>query len=135
MLVNWQPQSQRSFNTNDPITFSWTADAQLAPDQFFELVFWQPGESWGQGRSPYGATRGNSFTFTASSNSISGAYLNGDYRWGVLLVQLEPEYRRLGLLGGDYAISFTGGSGSGNDNNGGGNNNDTDNTPMKPVKP
>ncbi len=111
-LSNVQPGPNSQFGVNNSVTFSWQPNAPILPDQLFEFVFWQPDQQWLEGRSPAAAMNDTFYTMTPKEA--------GSYRWGVLLVRLEPTYKRIRLLGPDYLITFSGSSGSGGGGNGGG---------------
>ena len=88
----------------------------LAENQYFELVFWQPGEDpMGPSFSPVGAGKESSYTvdLDKASEILSALLISGrEYEWGVLLVELNP-YHRLRYLGGGHRFLFqhTGGGG------------------------
>jgi hypothetical protein len=126
-LISAQPEAGSQYSGSDMVTFRWTPDLPLEDGQLFELVFWSPEETWNDSRSPDKATEATELTVRPDK-----ADLNGSYRWGVLLVRLTPQYKRLRLLGPGYPISFSGSSGS--DSNGGdnGNNGGGGNAPTKP---
>lgn len=42
----------------------------------------------------------------ALDDILGGRLDNGEYRWGILLVQVEP-YERIAYLGGGYSFTFT----------------------------
>ena len=88
--------------------FRWRPDADLAPDQEYEVVFWKA-----NGESEAGA-RG----LVRSSPSTEILLPVGDlapdaYRWALYLVQPEP-YRRIRPLAGPFTFTVpSGGGGSG----------------------
>jgi|GEM_PF-460037 len=97
-------------------TFSWTANFTPGPRQAFELIFWS------EGQNPISGGFGMAGTTTSPSVTVNldaldenqGHPLNpGTYRWGVLLVQPNPGYKRLAYLGGGRQFTFNRSTGSG----------------------
>jgi len=84
-------------------TFQWSADFVPAPNQRFELIFWQPEQDpLASGFGLAALTNETSITVNLDELDVTlGTVLDwGHYRWGVLLVEQEP-YRRIALLGSD----------------------------------
>lgn len=82
------------------IEFRWEANFTLGPGQAFEPVFWKAGQNaMEHGRGWGGVTRD-----TAKIIEFTNAAPD-TYRWGVLLVETEPSYKRIAYLGGDWRFS------------------------------
>lgn len=82
------------------IEFRWDANFTLGDRQAFEPVFWKEGQNaMEHGRGWGGVTRNTSkiIEFTNAAPDT--------YRWGVLLVETEPSYKRIAYLGGDWRFS------------------------------
>lgn len=95
-----------------PVTFAWSPDAPLAPGQVFELVFWNPGQNFNDGRALTAAATTTSLAINVD-NLAPGAH-----QWGVFLAQASP-YQRIRFLGHGGTINVTGGgSDSGGDTGG-----------------
>jgi len=88
-------------NSNTATLFRWRPDADLAPGQEYEVVFWKAnGESEGQGK---GLVRSS----VAVEILLPVGNLAPDaYRWTLYLVQPEP-YRRIRPLAGPFAFTVT----------------------------
>ncbi|MEZ4710457.1 MAG: type II CAAX endopeptidase family protein [Caldilineaceae bacterium] len=91
------------------LVFEWQTDRVLAADQRYEVVFWQPGQDALRDGVGY-AVRENSTRVQINLRELDfvmGAQFEpGEYLWGVLLVQKEPNYRRLEYLGGGNRIVY-----------------------------
>jgi len=91
-------------------TFAWETDIELGPNQMFELVFWpEGGDPMIDGFSPVGArpTTEVGVTLDQAADLLPNLLISSrNYRWGVLLVAFDPEYRRLQHLGGDHLFRF-----------------------------
>jgi uncharacterized protein YraI len=110
------PPTGKSVTLISPLTaqfdgrqeFEWQANFALAPDQFFELVFWEPGQDpMLNSFSPVGASTATRVlvNLTKARASLSQLRLGADYQWGILLVTLHP-YRRLQYLGGGHPFQL-----------------------------
>jgi hypothetical protein len=96
-------------------TFAWHTDYPLGPTQALELVFWPKSQGiggWIHGRSPIGAqnrsTSGHSWEqevnlvgFEANQPQF---FRPDDYYWGVLVVDMQPAYKRITLLNGEARL-------------------------------
>jgi hypothetical protein len=115
--------------TYGPTTFAWTYDGPLSEDQGFEVRVWREGEM------PTGAHDAVADNLDGSITSpATGAYQieldisdvpgvqgrTGDYFWTVLLVQIEPEYRELGVQAPLGQLRFEAPGGGSDDGGGGG---------------
>ena len=106
-------------------TFRWTTNLTLGQNQLFELVFWPAGQDPMQkGLAPAGScTAQTSVTVNLdkAAASLSDLLIAGhDYQWGVLLVEVNPSYKRLQYLGGGQRFRFEASGGGGGSNGGGG---------------
>jgi len=101
-----QPGDNHSSNV--ATIFKWVADAPLAAGQEFEVIFWKAnGETQDQGR-------GIARSFTGSEISQPVNSLAPDtYRWALILVQVEPSYKRLRTLAGPFVFTVPGSGGGG----------------------
>lgn len=92
-----------------PITFAWQTMVVPEVGQRLELVFWQEEQSPLQD--------GISVAVPAESQSLAinlhqldiifrDRFGPGEYQWGLLLVQVEPAYKRLAYLGGGHTFIF-----------------------------
>jgi hypothetical protein len=91
-----------------PRTFYWRANFTPNEGYAFELVFWKPGETaLASGFGLAAPTLQENVTVDLDRlDDLLGSRLdNGEYRWGVLLVQVEP-YQRIAELGGGYTFIF-----------------------------
>lgn len=91
-------------------TFEWNTNFPLQAGQYLELIFWPKThgiEGWPGGRSPIGAKLWSS-TAPIWIESVDldwfrlqqpAFFTPREYYWGVAVVVLEPEYRKLALLG------------------------------------
>jgi len=80
--------------------FTWKTDIELAPNQAFEMIFWEVGDDpIMNGFSPVGAGKEKtvSIDLQRAAESLTQLKINKDYYWGVLLVTTTP-YQRLKFL-------------------------------------
>ena len=99
--------------------FRWNANFTPTPGTAFEMVFWRPGEDpLASGFGLAAPTTDTSVTpdLDVLDDVLGGRLDNGQYVWGVLLVQTDP-YQRIAYLGGGNQFYFT--RSSGGSNNGG----------------
>lgn len=89
-------------------TFRWSSTLTLAENQYYELIFWKVGQDpMKSGFGPIGSKKELEATFDLDkvsddfAKNQNGPQLESgrDYIWGVLLVEFEPDYRRLQYLG------------------------------------
>jgi len=101
-----QPPDPGSSNT--PTTFSWRSDADLAPGQEFEVIFWNPqSQNESQGGGWVRSSRETSIVIPADKKAA------GTYKWALYLVTPDP-YVRIRPLAGPFTFSIPGaGDGSG----------------------
>ncbi|MEZ4864332.1 MAG: PP2C family serine/threonine-protein phosphatase [Caldilineaceae bacterium] len=107
---------------NSKRLFTWKANFSLPDDYAFEPVFWRPNEEPLKDGKGYAG-----YTTVLSLNIDSELFRkdgSGEYYWGVLLVQVIPEYRRINYLGDSrrVIIDFAGsnsGPGGGSSSGGG----------------
>ncbi|MEM7129526.1 MAG: protein kinase [Chloroflexota bacterium] len=99
------------------VVFSWQSNITLQGNQYYELVFWEPGQDvMAHSFGPVGAKTETtvSVNLDAASDAIPQFASGRDYQWGVLLVELNP-YRRISHLGGSQLFRYerSGGNGGG----------------------
>jgi len=85
------------------VTFAWETSVVLASDQAFELVFWPDGgDPLADGHGPSGTTLDSTMEVKNMSEVFANRAVIPDsnltYRWGILLVETQPAYRRLQYL-------------------------------------
>jgi len=85
-------------SSRTPVTFSWTADAQLGVGQEFEVVFWRPSDVES---SATGLVRSSAATTVSQP---VGELAPDTYRWSLWLVQPEP-YIRIRRLAGPFTLT------------------------------
>lgn len=95
------------------VSFAWQADTSLAPNQVYELVFWNSQQSHLQGRALNAAAA--STTMQVNVDNLAP----GRYNWGVYLAELAP-YSRIRFLGEGGIIVVGGGATNTNDEQDGG---------------
>jgi len=98
-------------------TFYWDADFVPTVGYGFELVFWRPGQdalASGFGLAAPTLQQNVTVDLDALDDVLGDRLDNGEYRWGILLVQIEP-YERIAYLGGGYAFTFNRSSSGGGD--------------------
>jgi len=89
---------------NSPRTFSWQTNFDLPTGYAYEPIFWKEGEDPLLSGDGYGGTTElTSKNFAAEALIGAGAH-NGDYYWGIILVQTTPTYDRIKFLGGGSRI-------------------------------
>lgn len=96
--------------------FVWQRQERLASDEALELVFWSAEtdiDGWKEGIAPAGLQReGEQGEWQVNLDLLSlpliyGPELEkGDYFWGIVRVQLQPEYRRMMLESDARLFSF-----------------------------
>ena len=95
---------------SEAVTFEWLSEQIIDADQRYELVFWQDNQQPlidGVGLAvPSGATE-ISVNLRQLDLVLRERFEPGTYRWGLLLVQTEPQYERLSYLGGGHTLVFT----------------------------
>jgi tetratricopeptide (TPR) repeat protein len=110
--------------------FEWRWDGPLGPDQGFEVRVWREGEppagahnAVEDNKNGYVAGAGNSI-YRISLNIRDAAGVRGrggEYLWTVVLIQVSPEYKDLGIQASPGRLSLgLGGGGGGGDGGGGG---------------
>jgi serine/threonine protein kinase len=111
------------------VEFEWRWDGSIGPDQGFEIRVWREGEppagahnAVEDNRNGYVVALGNN-TYRLSLNIRDAAGVKGrggEYLWTVVLVQINPEYRDLGIQAspGRLQLGFGGGGGGGSDGGG-----------------
>jgi hypothetical protein len=114
-----------------PVEFEWRWDGPIGPDQGFEIRVWREGEppagahnAVEDNRNGYVVALGNN-TYRLSLNIRDAAGVRGrggEYLWAVVLIQINPEYRDLGIQAspGRLQLGFGGGGGGGGSGSGGG---------------
>jgi serine/threonine protein kinase len=112
--------------------FEWQWGSPLEPDQGFEVRVWREGEPAAgvhnavldNKEGNIQALGNNTFRLVADiTNAPSVRGRGGDYLWTVLLVQISPEYKELGVQAappGRLRFAPPGGGGGGGDGGGGG---------------
>jgi hypothetical protein len=110
------------------IEFEWQWNGQIDPDQGFEVRVWREGEA------PAGihdaiqdnlngnviALGDNTYRLTADIRDAPGVLgRSGEYLWTVLLIQITPEYKELGIQATPSRLRFEAGGGSSGGNNDG----------------
>jgi hypothetical protein len=98
----------RDAGVNGAVVFAWTPNAPLAAGQVYELVFWNPGESYNNGRALNAASANTSVQVNVDSLAP------GPHSWGVFLANADP-YSRVRYLGDGGTINVTSGGDSGGD--------------------
>jgi hypothetical protein len=96
--------------------FEWSTALTPADNQGFELVFWRDGQtSMGSGFGLAAPTTSTSVNvdLDALDERLGDLLEPGPYKWGVLLVQIDP-YQRLADLGAARDFEFSRSSGGGN---------------------
>lgn len=99
------------------VTFQWQSDIRLADDEYFELIFWQPGEDpLRDGFSPVGAgkQRVEQVSLDKAIGQLEQLSAGRDYLWGVRLVKLNP-FRPLAHLGAQHPFRLESSGGGGSD--------------------
>jgi|GEM_PF-6485570 len=97
-------------------TFDWSAyNHQLQENQAYSIVFWDPrkGETpLEDGVTPTGFVRSTSVQIDLNQviDKMPEIVENEYYRWGVILIQTGPSFKRLAYLGGDHKFWLTRGS-------------------------
>jgi hypothetical protein len=106
--------------TYGPTEFRWKWIGELRPGQGFEVRVWREGET------PTGAHDSrqdnldgkiiplgdDTYRFSVDISDVAGVRgVNGDYLWTVVLVQVSPEYRDLGIQAVPELLQFVGGEG------------------------
>lgn len=101
-----EPAPQAIFNSQEAL-FVWQRTESLAPNEALELVFWSVSsgqEGWQEGIAPAGLQReGNAGKWQADVDMLTlpevygQAMEPGAYLWGIVRVQLQPDYRRIEL--------------------------------------
>ncbi|MBV7338471.1 hypothetical protein KFU94_61665 [Chloroflexi bacterium TSY] len=89
-------------------TFAWRTDIQLAPNQAFEMIFWEVGtDPLIDGFSPVdaGKEKAVSVDLQKAARSLTQLKSGQEYHWGVLLVTTRP-YQRLQFLGATHRFRF-----------------------------
>ncbi len=112
-----------------PTEFEWRWDGPLGPDQGFEVRVWREGEppagahnAVEDNKNGYIAAVGNNiYRVTLNIKDAAGVLgRGGDYLWTVVLVQISPDYKDLGIQASPGHLRLgLGGGGGGGDNGGG----------------
>jgi serine/threonine protein kinase len=111
--------------------FEWQWSGQIGADQGFEVRVWQEGEppagvhnAVADNQNGTVATLGNNrYRLSADIREAPGVRnRGGDYLWTVVLIQISPEYKDLGIQAppGRLRLGLGGGSGGGGDSGGSG---------------
>jgi hypothetical protein len=114
--------------------FEWQWPGALAEDQGFEVRVWRDGEPpagvhdalLDNKEGAVQALDNNTYRLVVDISEAPGVRLRrGEYNWTVVLVQLEPEYKDLGVQASAGRLRFEppgtgngGGDGGGNDGGG-----------------
>ena len=103
--------------------FVWQSNLTLSGNQYYELIFWPAGgDPMSQGFGPVGSFKETktSVDLDKAIEAIPQFEFGKEYEWGVLLVELEPSYRRIAHLatGSKFVVSGAGGGGSGGSSGG-----------------
>jgi hypothetical protein len=111
--------------------FEWQWNGQLGPDQGFEVRVWRDGEPPAgvhnavedNKNGNIAALSNNTYRLTVNIRDSFGVKgRTGDYLWTVVVVQISPEYKDLGIQAPPGRLRFeAGGGGKGGDGSGGGN--------------
>ncbi|MEZ4731653.1 MAG: protein kinase [Caldilineaceae bacterium] len=103
--------------------FEWTANFTLAEGNFFEIVFWKPGQDpMTQSIGLAAPTTNLNVTLDLErlDEQLGELLDTGEYQWGVLLVRTTPAYERVKYLGGGRHFTYyRDGGGSSNPGSGG----------------
>jgi hypothetical protein len=113
-----------------PTEFQWRWDGPLGPDQGFEVRVWREGEP---PAGAHNAIEDNQKGVVASlgnntyrlnvdiRNAFGVKGRGGEYLWTVVLVQVSPEYKDLGIQAspGRLNLGLGGGGGGGGGGSGG----------------
>lgn len=91
------------------LEFQWVTTLNLASDQQLELVFWQAGED--PLRDGVGVLLApNTQKITIQLNKLDiilgDRFEPGNYQWGLLLAQTNPDYVRLGLVSDIRGLTY-----------------------------
>ena len=91
------------------LVFEWQTDRVLAANQRYEVVFWKPNQEPlrdGVGFAVRDSTARVQINLRELDFVMGAQFEPGEYLWGVLLVQKEPNYQRLEYLGGGTRIVY-----------------------------
>ena len=91
------------------LVFEWQTDRVLAANQRYEVVFWKPNQEPlrdGVGFAVRDSTARVQINLRELDFVMGAQFERGEYLWGVLLVQKEPNYQRLEYLGGGTRIVY-----------------------------
>ncbi|MEZ4611584.1 MAG: hypothetical protein R2838_15340 [Caldilineaceae bacterium] len=99
-------------NSDGEEKFAWTTNYNLKPNERYEVVFFDIEENpvsdlnLGFGiYAPVGTTE-VAVPLDEIDNDPGNPLEPGRYRWGVMLVKMDPEYERLQYLGGDRQFEY-----------------------------
>jgi serine/threonine protein kinase len=129
VLLKPNSVDQPSFGMTE---FEWQWNGQLGPDQGFEVRVWRDGEPPAgvhnavedNKNGNIAALSNNTYRLTVNIRDSFGVKgRTGDYLWTVVVVQISPEYKDLGIQAPPGRLRFEaggGGGGKGGDGGGGG---------------
>jgi len=115
--------------TNGPTTFEWQYGGSLGADLGFEVRVWRDGEPQAGAhdamRSNYEgkviALGNDTYHLEIDISQATGVGgRTGEYLWTVLLVQIDPEYKDLGVQASPGRLRFEAAGGEGGGEGGGG---------------
>ncbi|MEM7132188.1 MAG: protein kinase [Chloroflexota bacterium] len=98
-------------------TFIWQTDYVLTENQFFEVVVWEEGlTAMGNGLGLVSPTKDNEVRVNLNKAIQGIPQLNAGkrYYWGILIVEIEPDYTRILHLEAShpFQLEWSGGGGS-----------------------
>lgn len=118
------PANQSTYSRGETVTFRWQTNFEVSDNQTIEVVVWPNDPGQNALNSGIGLVDiqnnpptqiGNIWQLTAPIPNNIG---NGDYKWSVLLVQIEPYERISQFDSTSKTIRITGGSSGGNSGGG-----------------
>ena len=125
-----EPGSESSGLSHGKTVFTWQYSAEPASGQGYELRVWREGEPMlgahdavadnQQGRVK--VVSDDTYRLEVDITDAAGVQRrNGEYLWTVLLVQISPQYREMGVQAAPGRLRFEapGGGGGGGDGGGG----------------
>ncbi len=108
-----EPTNNDTFEGNVRVQFTWDVkNFSLPAGHGYELVFWTAGQNAQAGSSPLEASTATSVSVDLSRTRGDVLPRNQAVQWGVFLVQLPPDYKRLAQIGDVRTFRYNTGGGS-----------------------